>query len=190
MTTPPAVSTAEVRRVHNPMQGDAATFLETCAESGGVRTLIEVELAPGDRNPPHRHLAYAERFTVVDGTLTVRVGDRELELKAGETAAAPIGALHSFANHTDTPARFRIELLPGHRGFEQMLQIAYGLAEDGLVDESGVPRRLAHAALLVELGDTRLWGRRALLHPLLRLVARRARRRGVERQLIERYCRF
>jgi quercetin dioxygenase-like cupin family protein len=186
MTT--SAATAEARRIHHPIQRDAATFLETSAESGGVRTLIEVELAPGGGNEPHRHVAFAERFTVVDGTLNVRVGDRDLDLEAGETAAAPIGALHRFANRTDAPVTFRVELLPGHRGFEQALQIAYGLAEDGLVRANGIPRRLAHLALLVELGDTRPSGPLQLLQPIFGLIARRARRKGVERELVESYC--
>lgn len=178
------------RRVYNPIQRDAAIFRETSAETGGRRTLIEVELAAGGGNSPHRHVAFAERFTVAQGTLTVRVGDEQLTLAAGDKACAPVGALHSFANRTDDPVRFVVELLPGHRGFEQSLQIAYGLAVDGLVNARGIPKHLSHLALLVDLGDTRIAGPLKVLEPLLGLLARRARRRGVEAELLERYCRF
>jgi mannose-6-phosphate isomerase-like protein (cupin superfamily) len=180
----------EARRIADPLRGDRATFLETSAESGGERTLIEIELAPGDANRPHRHVAFAERFTVLEGTLTVRVGDRELHLQPGETAAAPICALHAFSNRTGAPVRFHIEILPGHRGFEQALQIAYGLAQDGLVRPDGVPRRLTHLALLLDMGGTRLAGPRSLLQPLFGLAARRGRRKGLERELVARSCRF
>jgi quercetin dioxygenase-like cupin family protein len=181
---------AKTRRIYNPIQHDAATFLETSAESDGRHTLIEVELAPGGGNTLHRHLAFDERFRALDGTLTVRIGNREERLETGEVACAPIGAVHCFSNRTDEPVRIRVELLPGHTGFEQSLQIAYGLAEDGLARANGIPKRLAHLALLVQMGDTRLPGAMRMLEPVLRLIARRARRRGVEAELVERYCRF
>jgi quercetin dioxygenase-like cupin family protein len=178
------------RRVHNPSQRDAAIFLETSAETGGKRTLIEVELAPGGSNPAHRHVVFAERLKVARGTLTVRVGDEEHMLAPGDKACAPVGSLHSFANRTEEPVRFLLELLPGHRGFEQSMQIACGLAADGLVDADGLPKRLSHLALLVDLADTRIGGRMKVLEPVLGLLARRARHSGVETELVERYCRF
>jgi quercetin dioxygenase-like cupin family protein len=185
----PTAVLAPERRIYNPVQRDAATFLETSAESGGTRTLIEVELAAGGGNAPHRHVRFAERFKVVEGSVTVRVGDDEHTVGAGESACAPIGALHCFANRSDEPARFLVELLPGHRGFEQALQIAYGLATDGLVDDKGIPKRLAHLALLVDIGGTRVSGPLKALEPALGLLARRARRKGVEAELLARYCR-
>jgi quercetin dioxygenase-like cupin family protein len=184
------VAVAAERRVYNPVQRDAAVFLETSAETGGKRTLIEVELAPGGGNEAHRHVAFAERFEVAHGTLTVRVGDEEHTLGPGDKACAPVGARHCFANGTEEPVRFLVELLPGHAGFEQSLQIAYGLAADGLVTGKGIPKRLSHLALLVDLGDTRLSGPLKILEPVLGLLARRARARGVEAELIARYCRF
>jgi quercetin dioxygenase-like cupin family protein len=186
----PTATLAPDRRIYNPVQRDAATFLETSAESGGTRTLIDIELAAGGGNAPHRHLEFAERFKVLEGTVTVRVGDDEHVLGPGETACAPIGTLHCFANRTEEPARFQVELLPGHRGFEQALQIAYGLAQDGLVNGKGIPKRLSHLALLVDIGGTRPSGPLQLLEPAFRLIARRARGKGVETELIARYCRI
>jgi len=46
------------RRYYHPGQKDYATFLETSKETGGERTLIEIELAPGGGNVPHYHLTY------------------------------------------------------------------------------------------------------------------------------------
>ena len=45
---------------------------------------------------------------------------------------APRGTLHRFFNDTGEPSSFTVELTPGHRGFEQSIIIAYGLANDGL----------------------------------------------------------
>ena len=41
------------RRIQNPVQGDAVTFLETSAESGGARSLLALEVMPGGRVTAH-----------------------------------------------------------------------------------------------------------------------------------------
>jgi hypothetical protein len=65
----------------------------------------------------------------------------------------------------------RVELRPGHAGFEKSLRVAYGLAADGLVRANGMPRNLLHAALLLEWGDGRLPRTYRLLEPVLGLMA-------------------
>src|SRR3954467_6228281 len=107
------------RRIYNPIQKDAAIFRETSEESGGTRTLIQIELAPGGGNAPHRHLTYAEHFEVLEGQLTVQLEGTELVLSTGECAVAPAGAVHCFRNPTQETVVFRVELHPGHRGFER-----------------------------------------------------------------------
>jgi len=174
--------------IHNPVQQDTARYLETAAQTGGARTHLEVELAPGGGNMLHRHLTYAEHFEVVEGTLTVQIGKRLLRLAPGETATVPARCRHRFANETAEPVRFLVELVPGHEGFERALRIGYGLAADGLTDSRGVPKRLDHLALLADMSDMRPCGPLAALNPLLGVIARRARRRGLDRELIERYC--
>jgi quercetin dioxygenase-like cupin family protein len=183
-------STVQQRRIYSPVQKDAAIFLETSEESGGVRTLLEVELAAGGGNALHRHLSYAERFTCVEGELTVRVDGLLHVLHPGDQAIAEIGVLHAFANESDEPARFEVELVPGHRGFEQALQIAYGLAQDGATNSNGVPRNLIQAAVVGDMAEIRVVGLMRALTPVLKLLARWGRRRGVDAALVERYVSY
>jgi hypothetical protein len=109
-------------------------------------------------------------------------------LGPGDTATAPPRALHRFYSRSSAPTRFRVEVRPGHTGFEQALRIVYGMAAEGRLTKGRMPRRLDHLALLVEMSGTIAAGFPALMLPLFRLVARRARRRGVEAELIARYC--
>ena len=51
-----------------------------------------------------------------------------------------------------------------------------------------MPRNPLHAALILEWGDGRLPGAYAVLERGLRVLARLARRLGVERRLIARYA--
>jgi quercetin dioxygenase-like cupin family protein len=175
------------RRYHHPIQDDTATFLLTSGETGGERTLIEIELAPGGGNAPHRHLTYDEHFEVLAGEILVTVDDETRRLGPGDIAVAPMGALHNFTA-THLAATFRVELRPGHLGFERALQAGYRLAEEGRTTRQGIPRNPYHAALLLEWSDIRLSGPTALLQPLFTRLARRARRTGVEAQLLARYC--
>jgi quercetin dioxygenase-like cupin family protein len=183
-------ATVQQRRIYSPVQRDGATFVQTSEESGGCRTLLEIELAPGGGNVAHRHLGYAERFVALDGELTVRVDGLVHVLQPGDEATADAGILHCFANETDELARFRVELSPGHRGFEQALQIGYGLAQDGRTNDKGIPKNLVHTALLMQMGEMRVAGPMRMLTPLLGLLARWGRRRGVDAALVERYVRY
>jgi quercetin dioxygenase-like cupin family protein len=183
--TSPALKT---RTIYHPIQQDYATFVELVEETG--RSLIEVEVAPGGGNDPHRHLSYAEHFEVIEGELIVQLGSAKHRLAPGESAVAPVGAWHCFRNETDSPTRFMVELRPGHRGMEMALQVAYGLAMDGEARADGSPRNILHSALLIEWADVRPSGPLRLIVPIMKPLAALARRRGVDEELRSRYVRF
>jgi len=184
-----SIATTE-RRIYSPLQKDAAIFLETTAESGGRRSLFQIELAVGGGNAPHRHLSYAEHFEVVSGTLTVRLGDREVRLAPGESATAPIGAVHCFRNDTDEPVVFRVELSPGHRGFEKAIQVGYALHAEGRVLKDGTPRNPLVLGLLLEWSDIAMVGPMRVITPIAGVLARLARRRGLDNELEARHVRY
>ena len=177
------------RRIYNPIQKDYATFLETSDETGGEHTLIEIEVAPGGGTTPHYHLTYAEHFEVISGALEVMVGGETRTLTAGEESVAPKNTLHNFHNATDRATTFLVEFRPGHGGFEKALRVAYGLASDGYSNAKGLPKNLYHTALLFEWGEGRMPGFFTVVEPLFRLLAKRARRKGIDRELEARYCR-
>jgi quercetin dioxygenase-like cupin family protein len=177
------------RRIYNPIQKDYATFLETSEETGGEHTLIEIEVAPGGGTTPHYHKTYAERFEVISGALEVVVGGETRTLTAGEKSVAPKNTLHNFHNSTDRPTTFLVEFRPGHGGFEKALRVAYGLASDGLSNSKGLPKNLYHTALLFEWGEGRMPGLFGVLEPVFRLLAKRARRTRIDKELEARYCR-
>ena len=178
---------ARKRRYHHPGQHDFATFIETSEETGGDRTLIEIELAPGGGNAPHYHLTYDEHFEVVEGVLKVQIGRYSRTLRPGEKSVSYRTVLHRFHNPTVEPARFLVELRPGHPGFEKAIKVAYGLAGDGMAASHGAPRNPYHLALVFEWGEGRLHGVFTIADPVFRLLAKRARRKGIDRELEARY---
>jgi quercetin dioxygenase-like cupin family protein len=179
----------ERRRYYHPIQKDYATFLKTSEETGGEYSLIEVEVAPGGGNQPHYHKTYDEHFEVLEGELEVLVGEETGTLLPGEKAIAENNTLHGFRNTTEERTRFLVELRPGHSGFEKAIKVAYGLASDGRVRADGTPRDLYHLAVLLEWSDTRFPGILSVAEPLFRLLAGRARRKGIDRELEAEYGR-
>jgi len=62
------------------------------------------------------------------------------------------------------------------------------LATDGLYNDKGMPKNIAHLAICGMLSDMRLPGLMALTTPVLKFIAARARKKGIEKQLLEKYC--
>jgi mannose-6-phosphate isomerase-like protein (cupin superfamily) len=175
------------RRIYNPVQRDTATFLQTSEETGGTRTLAELEIAPGGKVTPHYHLTYSERFKVLEGQLTVEIDGVQHELGPGDEAVAAARSVHAWSNPGEDRSVVHVELRPGSPGFERGLRVAYGLAADGLVLKNGVPRNPVHAALVLQIGEVRLPGAYAALERVLGLLALVARWRGIDRELERRY---
>ena len=177
------------RTIENPIIKDRVTSVRTSEETNGEYSESVVDLSPGGGTEPHFHTSFSESFSPLEGRLGVLVGKDRRMLEPGDTAMIPPGVVHCFFNPSAHAVRFRGEARPGHRGLEQFAQIAYGLARDGYVNKKGYPNRLTHVALLMEMGDVRIPGLIfRLLSPALGWLAVRARKRGVERDLIARYC--
>src|SRR4028118_1216929 len=69
--------------------------------------LAEGTLAPGFAGPqPHRHREHHDMFYVLEGTLTLRLEEREIEAGPGSFACIPPGAVHTFRNNSEAPVRF------------------------------------------------------------------------------------
>jgi hypothetical protein len=149
---------------------------------------VEVELKAGGGNSIHYHKSFSEKFEVIDGELGVHAGKEFKVMGSGETFTVPPMMLHNFQNDTDKPVTFRVELRPGHTGFENCLKIGYGLASDGRTNKKGIPSKVSHLAVVLGLSDTNLPGIYTLLTSFLLFMAVRARKKGIEQDLLEHYC--
>lgn len=172
--------------ITNKVIQDRATFLQR-TDGQGSPTVIEIELAPQGGNTPHIHTSYDETFTPVRGTLGVNLGGKKVLLTPGQQATVRAGTVHNFFNPTEETVVFRIELTPGHRGFEQGLILIYGLANDDQTDSKSVPKNPLYTALILDISDMRLPGMMRLMTPVFRLLATVARWQGVEKKLLETY---
>ncbi len=98
-----------------------SVFKATREATAGSFSLAEVTLQPGTAGPPpHFHREMLDSFFVLEGTLSVRLGDDELEAPAGTYACAPPGTVHTFANQSDGTVRFLNLNTPG--GWEDFIR--------------------------------------------------------------------
>ncbi|RYE00050.1 MAG: cupin domain-containing protein [Sphingobacteriales bacterium] len=179
------------RTIFNPVQNDWVTFLEMTSENGGARTLVELIIAPGGKVGMHYHKAYAETFTCYEGELGVQVGTEKLVLITGDApVTAGPGDLHQWYNAGDKPCRCTVEITPGCRGFEEAIQIAYGLARDGKVTKDGTPRSVKHLGFLLLLSESKLPGWRGLIEKAFLRIGRRVEKKGIGDRLRKQYVRY
>lgn len=174
--------------IENPLIGDTVTFLKTATQTNGAYTEVLVTLMPGGGNSHHYHTSFSETFIPVEGALTVGLNKTIKQLLPGEFATVKPMESHYFANKTQNIIRFKVKLSPANAGFEEGLRIAYGLARDGKTSKKGIPKKLAHLAVLICHTDTNMYGIFTFIAPLLQRIYKRAKRKGVLRNLQLTYC--
>jgi quercetin dioxygenase-like cupin family protein len=124
--------------------GPAQIVIKATSEhTGGTFFLSETDLAPGFAGPPpHRHRELHDMFYVLEGTLTLVLGDREVRAAAGTFACAPPGAIHTFRNDSAATVRMLNFSTPG--GWERYMRELAGAAEDGPLTPEVIGRVASH----------------------------------------------
>ena len=86
-------------------------------ETAGAVSIVELSSNAGWPGPPlHRH-DFDEAFYVTEGELTFQLGEEVFTRGPGGLAFAPRNVAHTYANHSDAPARALLVCTPA--GFER-----------------------------------------------------------------------
>ncbi len=103
-------------------RGDGTPFKASGRETDGRFDLFDMEVPFASGPPLHTHAEQEDSFYVVDGVLTVQLGDEVMELLAGDFASAAPGIPHTFTNaRPETPARMVNLMTPGI-GFDRYIR--------------------------------------------------------------------
>lgn len=150
----PNLAPIEVGEVwENPVTRERATVLELPWQSpNGRGTGVLTALAGARVAGEHLHPSMVERFTVLEGELTLKRDKVTSVLKEGESAVIEPGLWHDWWNAGDHDARVRVEVTPGER-FVHMLETLFGLAQLGHTNSKGMPDPLQLALFASEFGD-------------------------------------
>lgn len=96
-----------------PMGRLDAVFKADEAETAGRYSISEWALEPHTRGPGAHHHPEDDVFYVLEGTMTIFVGDRWVEAPAGSFVLVPGGTTHDFENRSDARARMLNVSAPG-----------------------------------------------------------------------------
>ena len=137
----------------NPVNRERLTILQRPWDNPEGQATFEMTALVGARVVgEHRHPAIVERFTVIEGELTVKRNRQTGILRQGETAVAEAGVWHDWWNAGKRDARVRVEITPGER-FLHMIETFFGLARLGHTDGKGMPRLLQLVPIAREFSD-------------------------------------
>ena len=76
--------------------GMLAEIKASAADTGGQYTLVEITAPAGLQTPLHVHYREDEGFYVLEGSVTIEVGDATVELGPGQHAFGPRDIPHRF----------------------------------------------------------------------------------------------
>ncbi len=109
--------------MQNPV-GGPLTFKVRGAETGGVLTVLESEIAAGDGPPYHVHAHEDETLYVLDGSFRFRLGDDVRAAPVGSFVHVPRGLPHCFQNVGDDAGRLLVTFTPAgmERFFERFAE--------------------------------------------------------------------
>ena len=138
----------------NPVTRERARILELPYKNPEGRATAELTALVGARVVgEHRHPALVERFTVLEGALTVKLAGQTTVLREGKTAVVEPGVWHDWWNASDRQdARVRVEVTPGER-FVHMIETLFGLARLGHTNNKGMPHPLQLVLFAQEFSD-------------------------------------
>ena len=91
-------------------------FIASSNETNGAFGVLEVTEMPGYKTTWHRHPNTEETFYVLEGVLTVKIGDKVAAYPAGSYVMVPRATPHGQGNFSKAPVRFILTVTPG--GYE------------------------------------------------------------------------
>ncbi|WP_438764338.1 cupin domain-containing protein [Kushneria sp. TE3] len=105
--------------------GMTLEFYESHATTEGKLDLFRMTVLPGARMPvAHYHDRWDETILGLEGRLTLRVAGNDIDIAPDDSLFIPRGAVHSFHNAFDEPARCLCMLTPGALGPDYFRELA------------------------------------------------------------------
>jgi mannose-6-phosphate isomerase-like protein (cupin superfamily) len=115
--------------------GMLAEVKASSADTGGMYTLLEITAPAGLQTPLHVHYREDEGFYVLDGSVTIEVGDETVELGPGQHAFGPRDIPHRFTVGPDGAHMIWV-LTPG--GFDEFVDDVSAAADTPTVPPASV----------------------------------------------------
>src|SRR5215207_1353413 len=140
--------------IFNPRTGQRVIFLQTGAETNG-ELLCSESYYPfaGAVEPEHVHPLQESGAEVISGSLCFRVDGEERQLRAGESITIPANTPHFFWNDAQEEEAHFIGWFRPALEIDRFFESFFGLAQDGKLNEKGLPSFWQLAVMVPHFGD-------------------------------------
>jgi quercetin dioxygenase-like cupin family protein len=139
--------------IFNPRTRQRMIFLQTGKETGGELLRIDSHNPPtGVAEPEHVHPFQQSGAEVLSGTLRFRIDGEERSVEAGESITIPANTPHFFWNDGDGEAHAVQWFRPALK-IDRFFESFFGLAQDGKLDEKGLPSLWQLAVMVPHFGN-------------------------------------
>jgi hypothetical protein len=128
-------------------------FLETGEETDGELVRIDSYNPPtGVPEPEHVHPFQQSGTEILSGSLRFRIGGEERSVKVGESITIPANTPHNFWNDAEDEAHHIQWFRPALK-IDRFFEMLFGLAQDGKLNDKGLPSLLQLAVGVPYFGD-------------------------------------
>jgi hypothetical protein len=167
----------EGQEISNPRTGQRMKFIKLSDELLRIDSVNPRNLE--EREPGHIHPKQESGADVISGSLVFEVEGKERRVGPGESIAIPPNTPHRFWNEDNEDAH-SVQFFKPALNIASFFETFFALAQQGKLDEKGMPGTLQLAVLVPEFGDelrplTPPW---PLLRALTAVLAPVARARG------------
>lgn len=139
---------------NNPITGEHGVVRLGTEDTPDKRIVADLRVNPGGAVVgEHLHPSIDERFTVVHGKIGYKLDGVEGVASGGDVLEIASGVVHDWWNAGEDEARVIVEIMPGER-FELMVTTLFGLAQDGKINDKGMPNPLQMSLIATEFADT------------------------------------
>jgi mannose-6-phosphate isomerase-like protein (cupin superfamily) len=100
--------------------GDVYTVKISGDETQGRYSVWEIEVAPNNGPPLHKHSMEDEAYYVLEGNFSFPYGSKETKAAKGQFMYLPRGEFHTYKNISSSPGKLLLIIIPPQ--FEKFLQ--------------------------------------------------------------------
>ena len=136
--------------MENPASGERFVWRATAASTGGEYCEFDLFFAPRAKiAAAHRHPSQLETFSVVSGTLEMKIAGQQRMFSVGEEAAVPATAAHALGNPGDEPTHAIVRITPSYQ-LEEFFEAFCRIANGGELNKRGLPKNPLQFAVLAD----------------------------------------
>lgn len=134
----------------NPVTRERFEWRATTASTAGEYCEFDLHLAAGAKlAAAHRHPKQVESFSLLSGTLEMRLGGQHRTVAAGEEVVVPGGTAHSWGNVSDESAHVLVRLTPSIK-IDEYFEAFCRIAASGGANKAGLPKNPLQLAVLLD----------------------------------------